>query len=90
MKEIEIKIQISPEQREQLQKWLDKNAEFTGEKQHVEYYLDNPENSLRFEHKLGYIDASHYLRVRTTEKGDSICLKIFDINLEDGSSSSAR
>lgn len=73
-KEIEIKIQITAEQLNNLQKWPDKNADYKGETHHTEIYLDNPKNSFCFD-RNGVKDASDYLRVRFTEKEDTICLK---------------
>lgn len=79
--EIEIKIQITPEQMSILDKWLSSNSEYKGEIHHIEYYLDNPENTFLFEadgmKDTRILDAKDWLRVRMTENGDSICLKRF-------------
>jgi len=75
-KEIEVKIQITAEQLDQMKKWLKKYGHFCGQVQHCEYYLDNPCLPLTFIAPEGYKDARYYLRVRQcTEKGDSVCLK---------------
>lgn len=80
MKEIEIKIQITDDQRKTLVNWLEQNAKFAGEKRQVEHYLDNPSHPFKFKSKFGYIDTEKYLRVRFSDKGDSICLKTFSID----------
>src|SRR5438105_2955625 len=83
-REIEIKFKITDEQLHHLQGWLQKNAEFKGQLHHVEYYLNNPAQTFFFQHPQGYKDASNYFRVRFTDKGDSVCLKCFDVNMETG------
>jgi uncharacterized protein YjbK len=75
-KEVEIKIQITEEQMELLSSWLSTNAQDKGETRQVEYYINNPDNSFCFDND-GMKDANAYLRIRTTDKGDSICLKKF-------------
>jgi len=74
-KEIEVRIKIDPQALETAKKWLTKNAEYLGEKEHIEYYLNKPATSFFFTAPEGYKDAIDYLRVRLTEQGDSICFK---------------
>ena len=74
--EIEIKIQITPEQMTILDKWLSKNSEYKGEIHHIESYLDNPDHTFLFDAD-GMKDARDWLRVRFTDNGDSVCLKRF-------------
>jgi len=83
-KEIEIKIQISPEQLKSLRFWLNEKSKFVDEVEHVEYYLDNPNKTFFFTSPQGYKDALKYLRVRLTEKGDSICYKDFYVDAATG------
>lgn len=86
MREIEIRVKLNDSEENMLRAWLDTNAKKTGEKKHLEHYLDNSNKSFMFDSKLGYRDAENYLRVRYSEKGDSVCLKNFEINRETGKS----
>lgn len=86
MKEIEIKIRISEAQHQLLREWLTQNAESKGEEHHIEYYLNNPQNSFKYTHKNGYIDASDYLRIRTTQKGSTLNMKRWEIDPESNAS----
>ena len=76
-KEIEVKIQIDIQQQNILQQWLDKNAKFVGNVNHIEYYLNNPTSTFFFTAPENYKDALDYLRIRITKDGDSFCLKKF-------------
>ncbi|MBL8015579.1 MAG: class IV adenylate cyclase [Candidatus Doudnabacteria bacterium] len=80
MIEIELKIKIDAASAEKLTKWLKQNAEAKGEKHQLEYYLDNPDKTFFFQSELGYKDAANYFRVRFSDKGDSVCLKIFEVD----------
>lgn len=77
--EIEIKIRLSEEEENLLTSWLKVNSEFIKSVHHEEVYFSNPDNSFKFinEELNGLVDAADYLRVRKTEKGDSVCLKKF-------------
>jgi predicted adenylyl cyclase CyaB len=86
MREIEIKIKLDDQQEEMLRGWLAVNAKKVNEVKHIEYYFNNKNKSFLFESKQGYIDATDYLRVRITEKGSSVCLKKFSIDLDTGKS----
>lgn len=86
MREIEIKLKLSKSDLRLLKGWLEKNAEFIAQLKHKEFYLDNPKSTFLYKAKAGYIDSKEYLRVRMTEKGDSICLKRFEIDFETGNS----
>lgn len=82
-REVEVKFKLSSEQQVVLEEWIAKNAKKESTTHQVEYYLDNPSASFLYKHKLGYIDSEHFLRVRFDEqKGDSVCLKIFEIDQE--------
>lgn len=80
MVEIEMKIKITDEDSQKLLTWLAGNAEEKGSKKQLEYYLDNPDKSFFFQSDLGYKDAANYFRVRFSDKGDSVCLKIFEVD----------
>lgn len=75
--EIEIRFKVTEKEEQMLQDWLKANAKFVKSAHQEEVYFSNPENSFKFvnEEMDGLIDASDYLRVRRTEKGDSVCLK---------------
>ncbi len=76
--EIELKIKITDEQLMLLTKWLTDNAEFKGEENHREVYLNNPNSTFFFTQKHGgYKDTMDYMRIRFSNKGDSVCLKHF-------------
>ena len=86
MREIEIRIKLVDNQKDLLMSWLKANAKFIKNIEHKEFYLNNPNNTFFFTSKDGYKDARDYLRVRMTEKGDSVCLKRFEIDSETGKS----
>ena len=82
--EVEIKIQISIEQLNLLQQWLNKNAKFIEQISHKEYYLDNPNDSFFFTNSKGKKDALRFFRIRLTEKGDSACYKNWHVDKKTG------
>ncbi len=84
IKEIEIKIQIDKNQLEQLKAWLSDHAEFKGALSHTEWYLDNPQDTFFFTAPEGYKDALKYLRVRHTERVDSVAYKLWYKDPETG------
>lgn len=86
MCEIELKIYLNEEDKSKLTDWLGTNAEFVGEEDHQEIYFDNPSDSFLFESFDGLQDAEKYLRVRKTKKGESVCLKIFEVDKTNGKS----
>jgi predicted adenylyl cyclase CyaB len=86
MREIEIKIKLSTEENTKLQTWIDANMEATGQSEQLEYYLNNPNQTFMFKHKLGYLDAADYMRVRFEKEGGSVCLKRFKIDPETSAS----
>lgn len=86
MKEIELKIKITDDQHKVLADWLTENAEFKGEEHHQEYYLNNPEHTFKYMHKNGYLDAKDYLRIRMTNKGNTINMKRWEIDPESNAS----
>jgi predicted adenylyl cyclase CyaB len=75
--ELELKIQINSDQLTLLKNWLRKNTEYINSSSHKEYYLSNPKDPFLFENKDGLKDARSYMRVRFSDKGDSVCLKKF-------------
>lgn len=74
-KEIEIKIQIEHAQLDILKAWLKSHAELKSELSHTEWYLDNPQDTYFFTAPEGFKDALRYVRVRSTERGDSVAYK---------------
>ena len=84
IKEIEIKIQIDERQLGLLRNWLKDNAQFKGVLSHTEWYLDNPNDTFFFTAPEGYKDALKYLRVRHTERGDSVAYKLWYKDPETG------
>jgi len=77
-REVEVKIKLSKSELKKLENWLKKNAELEGEVYQKELYLNNPKNTFYFQHKKGFKDSEHYLRVRyESENSGSVCLKIF-------------
>ncbi|MGE0009686.1 MAG: class IV adenylate cyclase [Candidatus Babeliales bacterium] len=83
-KEIEIKIQVDDAQFTLLKAWLSEHAEFKGALHHTEWYLDNPQDTFFFTSQEGYKDALKYLRVRHTERGDSVAYKLWHRDPETG------
>jgi adenylate cyclase, class 2 len=82
MREIEVRIRLENDQKTELLKWLEEKAVFKGDEEHLEYYLNNPNETFFYQTKQGFKDAKDYMRVRFSEKGDSVCLKRFEIDLE--------
>lgn len=78
-REIEVKFKVAEDQKEGILQWIDENAILQRETHQVEYYFDNPKTTFIFQNKDGFKDSEHYLRVRfDKEKGESVCLKIFE------------
>src|ERR1700694_5961756 len=82
--EIEIKIQISDDDQQTLVAWLGKHANNHGAIHYIEYYINNPRASFIFASKDGYRDAIDFLRIRFTDKGDSVCFKHWHADSETG------
>lgn len=74
--EIEVKIQPTEPQMEQLQNWLTKSAEFCCTLNSQDYYLDNPNKSILFKSDFGFIDSTHALRVRIDQNKSYLTLKV--------------
>lgn len=84
-REIEIRFKIVKNDLELLTQWLNSNADYIKETYQLDYYLDNPLKSFKFKDSSGNLDSEYYLRVRhDREKGDSVCLKIWDLSNPDG------
>jgi predicted adenylyl cyclase CyaB len=82
-REIEVRFKLNEIQKELLINWLAINASEDATTHHIESYLDNPTKPWVFQNKNGFKDSDHYMRVRKDEqKGDSVCLKIFEIDQE--------
>jgi predicted adenylyl cyclase CyaB len=75
-KEIEIKFQLDSLALARVRTLLDTNGSFQKEAQHCETYFDNPAKSYIIENPDGFRDAHEFLRVRHTNKGDSVCYKV--------------
>lgn len=75
-KEIEIKMQLTSVELDILKAWLKEKSRFVRSIHHIEYYLNNPKFSFHFD-RDGLKDSNDYLRIRMTEKEDSVCLKKF-------------
>lgn len=71
--ELEIKIQVS--NKNHLLKWLKQNATFIKAVDQEDHYFEPPDQSFIFERTPGFKDATQWLRVRFTPKGDSINYK---------------
>lgn len=84
MREVEIKIFLNDEDKKKLLTWLQTNAEHVGDEEHEEIYFDNPSDSFLFTSFDGFQDAEKYLRIRRTNKGEFVCLKLYEINRENG------
>lgn len=79
--EIEIKMQLEePVLDALLQKIIDEKATLVATEEHTEYYLNNPDKSFYFDSEKGYKDALGSLRIRMTDKGDSMCYKFRHID----------
>ena len=82
-KEIELKIKISDLQFKLLQKWLKKNAKYTGEEHQIDTYFDHPKLKMVYKGDRGFIDARDYFRIRVEDnqknhgKKVTTCLKHF-------------
>lgn len=84
-REIEVKIKLTKSDKNLLEKWLKTNAKFVKEENHLEYYLNNPNNSTKFIHKEGFIDFEIYFRVRFHKDNKAqINLKKFKIDQING------
>lgn len=84
--EVEIKIQITPEQLALLQRWLDKNTKFIGQCNQKDYFLDNPRDSFYFINADGKKDVLRFFRIRVASDGDSACYKNWHVDPETGNS----
>ena len=73
--EIEIKILLNVENESKLQDFLDKNSKFISRQEQIDYYLDNPVNSFLYKNRQNVLRADTYLRVRKSDKGNSLCVK---------------
>lgn len=78
--EIEIKFQLTDQQRALTQSILQKIAVDKGEVLQSEHYFDDPQQSFFFLNDQGFYDSKDSLRVRMTPKGSKITYKctVFD------------
>lgn len=82
-KEIEVKMQLDEKVLDSFKNWLSANAQYKGQEDHYEHYLNNPTKSFYFISDQGFTDALGSLRVRCCkQKGDSVCYKFRHIDPE--------
>ncbi len=74
MKNLEIEITIKLENKQPLLDYLSKHGKSLGEKKQTDIYFDPPNKTFLFEGKEG-LDANEFIRVRHSDKGDSITYK---------------
>ncbi|MHA1540933.1 MAG: class IV adenylate cyclase [Alphaproteobacteria bacterium] len=74
MKDLEIEITIKLKDKKLLLSYLSANGKFLGEKKQTDVYFDPPHKTFLFDTKDG-LDAKEFIRVRFSEKGDSITYK---------------
>lgn len=84
--EVEIKIQIEPEQLRLLHDWLNKNSKHVGTVYQKDYYLDNPRDSFYFTNAHNQKDVLKFFRVRIASDGHSACFKNWYRDSETGES----
>src|SRR5438874_13113054 len=82
--EIEVKIQISDHNQQILDSWLEKRAMNCGTTHQIEHYINNPRISFILNSKDGFRDALEFLRIRLSDKGDSVCFKHWHADSETG------
>lgn len=80
--EIEIKIKISNDNMQKLERWLESNAKFIRTEKHFERYLENPGKPFSYINDEGIIDSKEYLRIRETENSITVCFKKWHIDPE--------
>ena len=74
LKNLEIEITIQSPQSKFLRDFLEKNGEFVSEKNQKDVYYDPPNKTFIFNSPEGK-DADEYIRIRYSDKGDSITYK---------------
>lgn len=74
-KEIEMKIIVEKQLRDDTEQWLKKHAIYKGTIKQVDTYLNRPEAPFFFINEKKEIDAVDYLRVRETESKSYLCFK---------------
>ena len=73
--EIERKIKVAEQAFKRAELWLKEHADFVATSRQSEYYLNNPAEPFFYTTPDGYKDAKDFLRVRHTDRGDSLCFK---------------
>ena len=86
MEDIEIELKLKLEQPEILIKWLKENAELVGTSEQSDQYFDPPNKSFTYVDAEGYKDADEWFRVRSSEKGNEICYKLWHRDEKTGKS----
>ncbi len=77
MKNIEIEIRIRLRDPILLEKWLEKTANKIKVSEQTDFYFDFPNKSFIYTDSDGCKNADEWLRVRTSEKGNEICYKLW-------------
>lgn len=79
--EIEVKIKLDKSEETLLRNWLKANAKQDSVENHLEYYLNNPNNTFFIKNKNGFVDAENYMRVRFLNNNKAqVNLKRFKID----------
>jgi predicted adenylyl cyclase CyaB len=87
MKFIEIEIKLKLDNPETLMAWLKKNAELVKDYSHTDYYFDPPHKTFAYTNPEDQTkDADEWFRIRTSEKGNEICYKLWHRDPESGRS----
>ncbi len=75
MDEVEIKVELLEKDFLFLKKSLPQKAQFIGEVEMEDYYLDHPHASFVSISSTGHKSAAQYLRVRKSSMGHALCFK---------------
>ncbi len=78
MKFIEIEIKLKLDDPTILMNWLNENAELIKDYSHIDYYFDPPHKTYAYTNPEDSTkDADEWFRIRTSEKGNEICYKLW-------------
>lgn len=73
--DLEIELKIKVENPTALIEWLNEHAERIKEEQLEDHYLEHPDHPFRFINQKQLIDATDWLRIRKSTKGDTLNFK---------------